>query len=220
MFVGSNGRVTPRHWKFLEPACQLDIATDRLPGLFHAGADDGHPQFVAGDQLNTGPPSPTPVHRARGAARRPAGSDEAFLRGIGGRELVRHITRPLQGTVSERVEVRVERRRWLAGETLEPGAAAKVVAERHGIGTEILYPWCKQMLTTALAGYVQVQVARKALAPMPAAPADSLAEPARARDATARGVIEVQWSSGVRVGVPGSVDVKLLRSVLAQLSSR
>jgi len=33
-------------------------------------------------------------------------------------------------------------------------------------------------------------------------------------------VIEVHWSSGVRVRVSSGVDVKLLRSVLAELSSR
>jgi transposase len=137
------------------------------------------------------------------------------------------LTRPLKGTVSERVEVRVERRRrWsveqklnVVRETLEPGSVSKVVAERHGISTGLLYTWRKQMLTTAMAGFVPVEMAPEAPAPMLAAPADPPAEPARALDATAGGVIEVQWSSGVRVGVRGSVDVKLLRCVLAELSS-
>ena len=137
------------------------------------------------------------------------------------------LSRPLKGKVSERVEVRVERRRrWsveqklsVVRETLEPGAVAKVVAERHGISTGLLYTWRKQMLTTAMAGFVQVEVPPEAPAPMLAAAGDPPAEPARVLDATAGGVIEVQWSSGVRVGVRGSVDVKLLRSVLAELSS-
>ena len=137
------------------------------------------------------------------------------------------LERPLKGTLSERIEFRVERRRrWSAEqklsvvrETLEPGAVAKVVAERHEISTGLLYTWRKQMLTTAMAGFVPVQLAPEAPAPMLAARADLPAEPARALDATAGGVIEVQWSSGVRLGVRGSVDVKLLRSVLAELSS-
>jgi len=139
------------------------------------------------------------------------------------------LKRPLKGMVSERVEVRVEaerRRRWsveeklrVVRETLESGAVTKVVAERHGISTGLLYTWRKQMLTTAMAGFVPVQLAPEAPAPMLAARADLPAEPARALDATAGGVIEVQWSSGVRLGVRGSVDVKLLRSVLAELSS-
>jgi transposase len=78
---------------------------------------------------------------------------------------------PLKGTVSERVEVRVaaeRRRRWsveqklsVVRETLEPGAVTKAVAERHGISTGLLYTWRKQMLTTAMAGFVPVQVAWK-----------------------------------------------------------
>ena len=138
------------------------------------------------------------------------------------------LERPLKGTLSERIEVRVERRRrWSAEqklrvvrETLEPGAVAKVVAERHGISTGLLYTWRKQMLTTAMAGFVPVQVAPEASAPMLAAPAESPVEPAQAPDVVPGGVIEVHWSSGVRLRVSSGVDVKLLRSVLAELSSR
>jgi len=95
-----------------------------------------------------------------------------------------------------------------------------VVAERHGISTGLLYTWRKQMLTTAMAGFVPVQVAPEASAPMLAAPAESPVEPAQAPDVVPSGVIEVHWSSGVRVRVSSGVDVKLLRSVLAELSSR
>jgi transposase len=139
------------------------------------------------------------------------------------------LKRPLKGTVSERVEVRVEaerRRRWsveeklrVVRETLEPGALTKAVAERHGISTGLLYTWRKQMLTTAMAGFVPVQVAPEGPAPMLAAPAERPVEAAQALDAVPGGVIEVQWSSGVRVRVGSGVDVKLLRSVLAELSS-
>jgi transposase len=139
------------------------------------------------------------------------------------------LKRPLKGTAPERVEVRVEaerRRRWgveeklrVVRETLEPGAVTKAVAERHGISTGLLYTWRKQMLTTAMAGFVPVQVAPEAPAPRLAAPAEPSVE-AQAPDAVPGGVIEVQWSSGVRVRVGSGVDVKLLRSVLAELSSR
>jgi transposase len=119
------------------------------------------------------------------------------------------------------------RRRWsveeklrVVRETLEPGALTKAVAERHGISTGLLYTWRKQMLTTAMAGFVPVQVAPEAPAPMLAAPAEPPVEAAQALDAVPGGVIEVQWSSGVRVRVSSGVDVKLLRSVLAELSSR
>ncbi len=135
------------------------------------------------------------------------------------------LTTRLKSTAPERVEVRVERRRrWsveqklsVVRETLEPGAVAKVVAERHGISSGLLYTWRKQMLTTAMTGFVPVQVAPEPLAPMLAAPVESPDEPGPAPDVVPGGMIEVQWSSGVRVAVRGSVDVKLLRSVLAEL---
>jgi transposase len=66
------------------------------------------------------------------------------------------------------VEVRVRagrRRNWLpedrlriVRETLEPGAVAKAVAERHGISTGLLFTWRKQMLEAAIAGFAAVQV--------------------------------------------------------------
>ena len=58
------------------------------------------------------------------------------------------------------VRVRAERRRsWapedklrIVRETLEPGTAAKAVADRHGISTGLLFTWRKQMLATAMSG--------------------------------------------------------------------
>ena len=57
------------------------------------------------------------------------------------------------------VEVRVRaerRRRWSAEdklrivrETLEPGAVAKAVADRHGISTGLLFTWRKETLAAA-----------------------------------------------------------------------
>ena len=66
------------------------------------------------------------------------------------------------------VEVRVRtvrRRSWSAedklrivSETLEPGALAKVVADRHGIGTGLLFTWRCEMLATAMSGFAPVAV--------------------------------------------------------------
>ena len=74
-----------------------------------------------------------------------------------------------RSSVVERVEVRVHperRRHWtvedklrIVRETLAPGAVAKVVAERHGISTGLLFTWRKQMLATAMAGFMPVDVA-------------------------------------------------------------
>jgi hypothetical protein len=80
-----------------------------------------------------------------------------------------------------------------------------------------LYTWRKQMLTMAMAGFVPVQVAPEAPPPMLAVPVEPRVEPGQA-PAVPGGVIEVQWSSGVRMRVSSGVDVMLLRSVLAELS--
>ena len=66
------------------------------------------------------------------------------------------------------VEVRVRavrRRSWSAEdklrivrETLEAGARAKAVADRHGISTGLLFTWRKAMLATAMAGFAPVEV--------------------------------------------------------------
>src|SRR3954471_9387086 len=66
------------------------------------------------------------------------------------------------------VRVRAERRRsWapedklrIVRETLEPGAVAK--AERHGISTGLFFTWRKQMLATAMSGFVPVGVVPEA----------------------------------------------------------
>src|SRR5918998_4198801 len=83
------------------------------------------------------------------------------------------------------VRVRAERRRsWapedklrIVRETLEPGAVAKAVAERHGIRTGLLFTWRRELLATAMAGFVPVEVVSEA--PRIEAPA-----PAPARETT------------------------------------
>ena len=48
-------------------------------------------------------------------------------------------------------------------ETLAPGAVAQVVADRHGIGTGLLYTWRKQMLRAAMTGFAAVEIRPEAL---------------------------------------------------------
>ncbi len=79
-----------------------------------------------------------------------------------------------RSALPDRVEVRVRserRRRWSDGdklsivrETLAPGAVAQVVADRHGIGTGLLYTWRKQMLRAAMTGFAAVEIRPEALA--------------------------------------------------------
>ena len=117
------------------------------------------------------------------------------------------------------VRVRAERRRsWstedklrIVRETLEPGAVAKVVADRHGIGTGLLFTWRREMLAAALSGLVPVEVA-------PEVP--RLEAPRRETTAATLGVMEVAFPSGATVRVSGQVDMAILRGVLAELGGR
>jgi transposase len=124
------------------------------------------------------------------------------------------------------VEVRVRavrRRSWstedklrIVRETLAPGAVAKVVAERHGIGTGLLFTWRREMLATAMSGLMPVEVVPEV--PRIEAPASASASlPARETAAEAPGAIEVAFPSGATVRVSGRVDAAVLRGVLAEL---
>jgi transposase len=122
------------------------------------------------------------------------------------------------------VEVRpVRRRNWsvedklrIVRETLEPGAVAKAVADRHGISTGLLYTWRKEMLATAISGFAPVAVVPEAprveATPPQMAASETRAEPP--------GTIEIAFPSGATVRVSGRVDPAALRGVLVELGGR
>ena len=115
-------------------------------------------------------------------------------------------------------------------ETLAPGAVAQVVADRHSIGTGLLYTWRKQMLRAAMTGFAAVEIRPEALpAPQvtddqappvveahtePPAPPAAVAAAAPAMP----GLIEVELPTGVRLRVGSDVDGPALRRVLAALA--
>lgn len=138
-----------------------------------------------------------------------------------------------RSALPDRVEVRVRserRRRWSDGdklaivrETLAPGAVAQVVADRHGIGTGLLYTWRKQMLRAAMTGFAAVEIRPEALlapqvaddraAPVVEVPSKPPAMP------SLPGLIEVELPTGVRLRVGADVDGPALRRVLAALAA-
>ncbi len=73
-----------------------------------------------------------------------------------------------KSALPERVEIRArpERRRlWssaaklaIVRETLAAGSTAQAVADRHGIGTGLIYTWRKQMLRAAMASFAAVEI--------------------------------------------------------------
>jgi transposase len=133
----------------------------------------------------------------------------------------------------ERVEVTMRperRRRWsseeklrIVRETLRPGAVASVVADRHGIGTGLLYTWRKQMLTAAMTGFAAVEVKPEPQAPplldgpsYPDAPAPAPDHGSAAMDAAA----EIDLPDGTRVRVGNGASAALLRELFAALDRR
>ena len=138
-----------------------------------------------------------------------------------------------RSALPDRVEVRVRserRRRWSDGdklaivrETLAPGAVAQVVADRHGIGTGLLYTWRKQMLRAAMTGFAAVEIRPEALAapqvaddraaPVVEVPPKPPAMP------SLPSLIEVELPTGVRLRVGADVDGPALRRVLAAVAT-
>lgn len=135
-----------------------------------------------------------------------------------------------RSSVVERVDVRIRperRRNWspedklaIVRETLEPGAMAKAVADRHGISTGLLFTWRKQMLATAVSGFTPVQMAPESMA-APSAPVEALAiaGPAVAVEPLPVG-IEVDLPCGARIRACHGADAELLRVALATLTRR
>ncbi len=138
----------------------------------------------------------------------------------------------------ERVEVRARperRRRWssaaklaIVRETLATGSTAQGVADRHGIGTGLIYTWRKQMLRAAMAGFATVEIKPDAPAALPnlapnivASPPSSLPSPssAVASSSVMPGGIEVELPSGVRLRFGADVDGQALQRILAALAA-
>ena len=135
----------------------------------------------------------------------------------------------LRSALREHVEVHARperRRRWssaaklaIVRETLAAGSTAQRVADRHGIGTGLIYTWRKQMLRAAMAGFATVEIKPEVPAALPGPVQDSVALPSspptlgssRARP----GGVEVEVPSGVRLRFGSDVDGPALQRILA-----
>jgi transposase len=99
------------------------------------------------------------------------------------------------------------------------------VADRHGIGTGVIYTWRKQMLRVSMTGFASVKIKSDAPAAQasPAADAAALPPPSSAPTAgstnTVPGGIEVELPSGVRLRFGSDVDGAALRRILAALAA-
>jgi transposase len=127
------------------------------------------------------------------------------------------------------VTMRAERR-WsseeklsIVRETLRPGVVAQAVADRHGIGTGLLYTWRKQMLTAAMTGFAAVEmVSEPQPPPLLAAPATAgqLSKDPGVATAVMDAAVEVDMPNGTRVRVCNGATAALLSGVFAALDQR
>ncbi len=115
---------------------------------------------------------------------------------------------------SARVEVITSvqrRRRWSAAEkerlvaaSLEPGTGVSVVAREAGIHPSQLYGWRRQLGTRqATAVFTAVRIAGEAT---------SIGAPAP-------GVIDIEFGTGVRLRITGTVDPATVRAAVGVLAS-
>lgn len=149
-----------------------------------------------------------------------------------------------RSTLPERVEVRARperRRRWssaaklaIVRETLASGTTAQAVADRHGIGTGLIYTWRKQMLRVAMASFAAVEI-KPDVSALPGSGKDTAAAapslppsppllsppspPAVASSSALPGGIEVELPSGVRLRFGSDVDGAALQRILAALAT-
>lgn len=129
-----------------------------------------------------------------------------------------------KSSAGQTVDVRirpVRRRSWsdedklrIVRETLEPGAIALAVAERHGLSTGLLFTWRKQMLAMAMSGFTPVEVRQEALPAPPSAPVREMPVSA------ASGDLQVVLPGGAELRFSGTLTPGLLREVLAALGGR
>lgn len=121
------------------------------------------------------------------------------------------------------------RRRWSAeqklrivAEAMQPGVVAKVVAQREGIGTGLLYTWRRDLLAGIAPGPAAPRLSPAAAVRSPAAlPAvEAPSELTRPIPASRPGRIEITLPGGAVVRVDADVDEAALRRVLVALEGR
>ena len=106
---------------------------------------------------------------------------------------------------------------------------AQVVADRHGIGTGLIYTWRKQMLRAAMTGFAAVEIKPEAPVALPSTgnivpeappmlPAPQSLPLTTGPSNPMTGVIEVELVSGVRLRLQPDVDSLALQRVLAALA--
>jgi transposase len=119
------------------------------------------------------------------------------------------------GESKRRRRVRSEdEKRRLVGETFEPGASVSAVARRHGLNTNLLFTWRREM------GRGVSALADDSVTFVPAVISSAAAEASVPSSPSAAGQMEIVFAGGERVIVDRTVDGAALARVVKVLSRR
>ena len=118
---------------------------------------------------------------------------------------------PMTKTLAETVTSVRQRRRWSRAEkerivaaAMEPGAVASVVAREAGIQASQLFRWRRQLHGAQPFASLTLEVPTVA-APMTASP-------------MSRGVVEIEFTTGVWLRICGPVDAPIVAAVMQALT--
>ena len=112
-----------------------------------------------------------------------------------------------------RVRSEDEKRR-IVGETFEPGASVSAVARRHGLNTNLLFTWRREMGSGVSA------LAEDSMAFVPAVISAAPMTASAPSSPSAAGQMEIVFAGGERVIVDRTVDGVALARVIKVLSRR
>ena len=112
-----------------------------------------------------------------------------------------------------RVRSEDEKRR-IVGETFEPGASVSAVARRHGLNTNLLFTWRREMGSGVSA------LAEDSMAFVPAVISAAPTTASAPSSPSAAGQMEIVFAGGERVIVDRTVDGVALARVIKVLSRR
>jgi transposase len=119
------------------------------------------------------------------------------------------------GESKRRRRVRSEdEKRRIVGETFEPGTSVSAVARRHGLNTNLLFTWRREM------GRGVSTLADDPVTFVPAVISSATAEASAPSSQSAAGQMEIVFAGGERVIVDRTVDGAALARVVKVLSRR
>ena len=107
-----------------------------------------------------------------------------------------------------------DEKRQIVGETLEPGASVSAVARRHGLNTNLLFTWRREM------GRGVSALADDPVSFVPAVISSAAATASAPSSPSAAGQMEIVFTGGERVIVDRTVDGAALARVVKVLSRR